>query len=179
MFPSGNTTRVMWVVWKKAKNPSRSSLALKLFLKIFGLNCSDSTTFYNEILEIFSVFWHAVIATLEFLLPKENMAQIVQHLRYPWIMPIHIHRYLGTKASVSSKCLRYIHVTIRERLRRIAAETSETPHNHVSPSTSPKFSSPSPVFFASPLMLVGFLFLRISERSYRSVNWSIIQWLGR
>ena len=48
---SGNTTRVMWVVWKKAKNPSRSSLALKLFLKIFGLNCSDST-FYHEILEI-------------------------------------------------------------------------------------------------------------------------------
>ena len=42
------------------------------------------------------------------------MAQIVQHLRYPWIMPILIHRYLGTKASVSSKCLRYIDVTIRE-----------------------------------------------------------------
>lgn len=43
-FPiSGNTMRAMWVVWKKAKNPSRSSLALKLFLKIFGLNWSDST----------------------------------------------------------------------------------------------------------------------------------------
>lgn len=38
-FPiSGNTMRAMWVVWKKAKNPSRSSLALKLFLKTFGLN---------------------------------------------------------------------------------------------------------------------------------------------
>lgn len=51
-FPiSGNTMRAMWVVWKKAKNPSRSSLALKLFLKIFGLNCWDST-FVAEIFEI-------------------------------------------------------------------------------------------------------------------------------